>query len=294
MNDLISMLYEFSVFFYLGLFIIGACIGSFLNVVVLRLPVSLTEQWKRQCHELLSEHGINCDQKPIDDIPSISSPPSRCPMCQQPLKAHHNIPIIGYFLLGGKCAFCNEKISIRYPVVEFFTAVITVCLGTILGPSYQLLFALIFTYSIICLSLIDFDCQLLPDNIVLPLLWIGLLINQFEIFTNLRSAVWGAIIGYMMLWIIYQAHYRLTGKEGMGYGDFKFLAAIGAWFGWQMLPMVILIASISGTIIAIGMMVLKKQGSDVPISFGPYLALAGWIIMIWGHNLSSYFNFYFL
>ena len=291
MNELIAILNSSAIIFTFVLFIAGACIGSFLNVVVFRLPNQLIGHWKLQCHELLTENGFNCDKSPNTEIPSIANPPSTCPKCDQRLKIHHNIPIISFLALKGKCAFCGEGISLRYPMVELFTALITIFLGYVFQPGFLLLFALIFTYAIICLSLIDFDCQLLPDNIVLPLLWIGLIINQFEFFVDLQSAVWGAICGYMILWIIYQIHHRLTGKEGMGYGDFKFLAAIGAWFGWQVLPMVILIASISGTLVAVSLMVFKKRGSDVPISFGPYLALAGWIVMVWGSTLSTHFNF---
>jgi len=293
MSDLELLLNHFPILFYIGLFVFGACIGSFINVVVYRLPTSLIAQWKNQCLEYLAEQEIKCDASPDFDTPTLSTPGSRCPKCLKPLRIFHNLPIVGYLLLAGKCAFCKQSISIRYPLVELITATLSILLGLLYAPDMTLVWALIFTYTIICLSLIDIDCQLLPDNIVLPLLWSGLLINTAGYFTDLKSAVLGAVFGYLLLWSIYQVHHRLTGKEGMGYGDFKLLAAIGAWFGWQVLPLVILIASFSGTIIAVIFILGKKQSKDIPISFGPYLAISSWLTMLWGDQLTqNYFHLF--
>lgn len=267
------------------LFVLGASIGSFINVVALRLPPLLFHQWKNQCTTLLKEQNINCDNLPDHKAPNLFSPGSRCPQCLRPLRFFHNIPIISFFLLVGKCSYCRSTISIRYPIVELMAALTFVFLGFVYGPDWNLIFSLIFTCAMITLSLIDIDHQLLPDNIVLPLLWSGLLANCLTLFTELQSAVLGAIVGYLGLWLIYQAHHRLTGREGIGYGDFKLLAAIGAWLGWQMLLIVVMLASIAGALIAVCLMIARKQGRDVPIPFGPYLALSAWVTMLWGDDI---------
>jgi leader peptidase (prepilin peptidase)/N-methyltransferase len=293
--------------FIIFLFLIGACIGSFLNVVIIRLPDILFWQWRAQCNEILesSQHtdqtatgnpdSVNSDPMNSDPLnSSLESPPpglihprSRCPKCHTGLTLFQNIPILGYLLLGGKCGFCKQTISPRYPVVELCTALLWVQLGLHFGPTPGLLLGLILISSLIALTVIDLDHHILPDVIVIPLLWIGLISNSFGMFTSLESAVFGAVSGYMALWIIYQIHHRLTGKEGMGYGDFKLLACIGAWLGWEVLPAVILLASVSGTVLAIVLMVIRKRGKDIPVAFGPYLAIAGWATLIWGDSIIS-------
>ena len=239
--------------------------GSFINVVALRYPA--------------------CPGQPDQPPGGLLRTGSRCRSCLTPLRLHHNIPIISYVFLAGKCGYCRSVISIRYPVVEIFTALICITNGLVFGPGWNLVASLIFSYALIALSLIDLDHQLLPDNIVFVLLWSGLLINCTALFADLQSAVLGAVAGYLVLWSIYQAHHHLTGKRGMGYGDFKLLAAIGAWLGWQMLPAVIVIASIGGLLAAGRSMIIRKHSADMPVSFGPWLALAAWMMMIRGDDI---------
>jgi leader peptidase (prepilin peptidase)/N-methyltransferase len=283
MIDLVSALDQSPALLGFCLFLFGSIIGSFINVVAIRLPARLFFNWKSQCREILDITEVDDTPEP----PGLISPRSRCPSCEKPLRSYHNIPILGYLFLSGKCGYCSEPISIRYPVVELGTALLWVQVGLVLGMGWPLAFALLFTSCLVTLALIDLDHQILPDNIVLPLLWIGLAANSINMFTSLGAAVAGAISGYMILWIIYQVHHRLTGKEGMGYGDFKLLACIGAWLGWQSLPMVILLASITGTLFAIGMMVVRKQGKDIPVAFGPYLALGGLAALLWGETVMT-------
>jgi leader peptidase (prepilin peptidase)/N-methyltransferase len=284
MNEFLFLLQKSPVGLGTVLFVLGACIGSFLNLISLRLPLVLFHQWQQQCLEMLEQDRLP-EHQDQETPPNLVKPGSRCPDCLTPLRIVHNIPIIGYLLLGGKCGFCKTSISIRYPTVEIVAAVMSVYLGMVFGIGWPLLFALVFAYTLIVLSLIDLDHKILPDIIVLPLLWTGLIANCFSVFTNLQSAVLGAVAGYLVLWSIYQVHRKISGKEGMGYGDFKFLAAIGAWLGWEMLPVVILLASISGTIISIGFIVIAKRGRDIPIPFGPYLAIAALVSMIWGSSI---------
>ena len=232
--------------------VFGACVGSFLNVVAARLPGMLFHGWRSQCREVLEiEDGK--EEAPDD----LMQPPSRCPNCKTKLRWYHNIPVLGYTMLRGRCAFCGVRISARYPLVELAAALLTAHAALCFGPGITLAYALILIYSLLVLTLIDLDHQLLPDNVVLPLLWIGLLANLNNQFASLQSAVIGAMAGYMVLWTIYQVHHRLTGKEGMGYGDFKLLAALGAWFGWQALPVIILTASLIGTGIAVLLMLFR-------------------------------------
>ena len=283
MNDIVLLLQQSPMYLALVLSLFGACIGSFINVIAYRLPVLLDHQWRSQCLEILdqSSETENLEATP----PNLLRPGSRCRECLSPLKPQHNIPVLGFIFLQGKCAFCKKSISVRYPIIELLTAVVSVYLGHIFGIGWVLLFALSLSYALITLSLIDLDHHILPDVIVLPLLWIGLIANYHNYFTDLESAVLGAIFGYMVLWVIYQIHHRLTGKEGMGYGDFKLLAALGAWLGWQTIPVVLLLASISGTIISLLFIIFKNQSRDVQIPFGPYLAIAGFIALIWGGQI---------
>ena len=272
------------------LFLLGACIGSFLNVVILRLPAMLQIEWHQQCSEFLrQENGSHIEQeKQLHvDVFNLSSPASHCPQCKQLLRFWHNIPILSYIFLRGKCAWCKHRIPWRYPLIEILCAIATVHLAWHMGIGWHLAASLILVWSLLCLTVIDIDHQLLPDNITLPLVWTGLIANYFGLFTTLESAVIGAVAGYLGFWLVYHAHHKLTGREGLGYGDFKLLAALGAWMGWEMLPMIVLAASISGTLLALTMMAFRGLDSRSPVSFGPFLALGGWLALLWGEEITS-------
>ena len=271
--------------FYLTIVFIGLCVGSFLNVVVYRLPIILKREWKQQCHEYLELDPP--DIEPALKNLSLSTPRSACPNCGHMITAVENIPVASYLFLRGKCASCKNHISIQYPLVELFTAVASMVVAYQFGVSIQTVAALLFTWTLIALTLIDIHKQLLPDNLTLPLIWLGFLIAIFEVFTDLQSSVIGAIAGYLILWSVFQGFRIITGKEGMGYGDFKLLAALGAWLGWELLPQIILLSSVVGTIFGVGMLVTGKTEMQNKIPFGPYLALAGWVALIWGTQLNQ-------
>jgi leader peptidase (prepilin peptidase)/N-methyltransferase len=261
--------------------IIGLLVGSFLNVVIYRLPVMLQRSWRKECIEYLQ-----MEAEPEGEPFNLSLPLSRCPKCQSPIKPYQNIPVISYVFLKGQCANCKNPISIRYPLIEAFTATLSVLVAWHFGYTPQAGFALLLTWCLVALSFIDIDHQLLPDNITLPMLWLGLLLSLFGLYTDVNASVIGAIAGYMVLWLVYQAFKLATGKEGMGYGDFKLLALFGAWLGWQTLPMIILLSSLVGAVIGITMIVFAKHDQNKPIPFGPYLAAAGWIALLWGNDLN--------
>jgi len=258
----------------------GLMVGSFLNVVIHRLPIMMESRWRRDCCELLEIERENEDSRL-----TLASPNSHCPHCKAPIRPWQNIPLLSYLLLRGKCANCGVGISLRYPLVELTTGLLTLSLAWYFTASPPLLGAMLFTWCLIALTMIDVDHQLLPDDITLPLLWLGLLFNLFGAFTTIGDAVIGAMAGYLILWGVYWVFKLLTGKEGMGYGDFKLLAALGAWLGWQALPLIILLSSLVGAVVGLGLMVLKRRGREVPIPFGPYLAAAGWITLLWGHDI---------
>ena len=263
--------------------LVGLVVGSFLNVVIFRLPVMMEQEWKSQCRSLL---GINnAVQEEVKPTFNLIIPRSHCPKCKNIITAMHNIPVISYLILGGKCKICGARISPRYPLVELMTGILTAFIAWYFGVQIKTLFIILLTWALICLSFIDFDHQLLPDDITLPLLWLGIICNMFNLFTDLQSSLLGAIFGYSILWIIFISYKMLTGKEGMGYGDFKLLAMLGAWSGWQMLPLIILFSSLLGAIIGISLIIIAKHGKNIPIPFGPYLAIAGWIAMIWGQEI---------
>lgn len=260
--------------------IIGLMVGSFLNVVIVRLPKMMERAWLQQCAELRGEK--------IETLPvlNIASPRSMCPSCGHKITILENIPVISYLFLKGRCSQCQAKISIRYPIIEAFTSIISGFIAWHFGYSVMTFAALIFTWAMIALAMIDLDTQLLPDDITLPLLWMGLLVNLTGSFTDIRSAIIGAVAGYLFLWLIFWIFKFATGKEGIGYGDFKLLAAIGAWFGWSMLPLVILFSSLSGAIIGVGIIAASKEKRNVPIPFGPFLALGALIALFWGNQLN--------
>ena len=269
---------------YGGVFVFGAIIGSFLNVVILRLPRVLEHDWRCQCRELL-ELPAGDEKAP----PGLVFPPSQCPKCGHRIKAWENIPILGWLLLRGKCSACSGSISWRYPLVELITA--TLFLVTLLhfGPTLQGFAALFLTAILIALTGIDADTQLLPDNMTLPLLWAGILVNFFGLFADLNSSVIGAIAGYLVLWLIYHLFRLLTGKEGMGYGDFKLLGALGAWMGWQLLPLIVLLSSVVGAAVGLILMGTGRLKRDKPMPFGPFIAAAGWIALIWGQRIMDHY-----
>jgi leader peptidase (prepilin peptidase)/N-methyltransferase len=262
--------------------LLGLCVGSFLNVVIHRLPKMMEQEWQAQCAELRDETPP--DQPPL----SLARPRSRCPHCGHGITAMENIPLISYLLiLRGKCSSCGQRISIRYPLVELLTGLLSAYTVWHFGPTVQAAGALLLIWALIALAVIDLDTQLLPDSITLPLLWLGLALNLGGSFTDLPSAVTGAMAGYLALWSVYWLFKLATGKEGMGYGDFKLLAALGAWLGWQMLPAIILLSSVVGAIIGIALIVAARHGRNVPIPFGPYLAAAGAIALFWGDALTQ-------
>ena len=263
--------------------IIGLMVGSFLNVVIYRLPIMMQRGWKQECQEFL-ELPVSGQ---AEETFNLSLPGSHCPACNAEIKALQNIPVLSYLLLKGKCANCQTSISIRYPVIEALTGVLSVVVAYLLGSQIETLFGLILTWTLIALSGIDFDHQLLPDNITLPILWLGLFLSLFNIFTDPVSSIIGAIAGYLFLWTIYQLFKLLTGKEGMGYGDFKLLALFGAWLGWQYLPLIILLSSLMGAIVGTSMIIFVQRDKNIPIPFGPYLAIAGWIALLWGEQINT-------
>ena len=280
----------------------GLIVGSFLNVVIYRLPIMLDREWRRQCRDILGPEastmpgGDDNTGKPFN----LSQPASTCPACKTPIKARHNIPVLSYLWLRGRCAACGAGISVRYPLVEAFTGVVSAVVALRFGLSLESVALLALCWSLIALSFIDFDHQILPDVITLPLLWLGLglaLIGEqpdgagFEIIPDLQSSVIGAMAGYLSLWTVYQLFRLVTGKEGMGYGDFKLLAALGAWMGWQMLPLIITFSAFVGAATGIAMIVLRGRDRQLPIPFGPYLAAAGFLAILWGRTLmDAYFG----
>ena len=269
--------------FLTGVFIFGLLIGSFLNVVILRLPARLEYDWHCQCKELLQIESQ--DEKPSQAPPGIMWSRSLCPKCGHLIKAHENVPLLSYLLLKGRCAACKGHISIRYPVIEATTAGLFLVVAMHFGPGLQTLAALGLTAMLIALAGIDIDHQLLPDDLTFMLLWCGLFASLFNVFTDPVSSIIGALAGYLSLWLVYHLFRLLTGKEGMGYGDFKLLAALGAWTGWQMLPLIILLSSLVGAVVGLIMIGLKRHKSSQPMPFGPFIALAGWIALMWGDQI---------
>ncbi|MEH6551369.1 MAG: A24 family peptidase [Pseudomonadales bacterium] len=262
--------------------VLGLCIGSFLNVVIYRLPLMMQREWAAECK--------NIEQEEFPDLPerfNLATPTSACPNCGNGIKPWQNIPVFSYLLLRGRCKHCATPISVRYPLVEFFTAVISLLVIWQFGLTEQAAVVLIFSWLLISMALIDADTMLLPDSLTLPLLWLGLAVNSLGAFVPLVEAVWGAIIGYLCLWSVYWLFKLATGKEGMGYGDFKLLAALGAWLGWQALPMVILISALCGVIYGLTQMALSRHERSQPMPFGPWLAAAGWITMLWQEPISN-------
>ena len=261
----------------------GLVVGSFLNVVIHRLPRMLEQGWRAECAEL------NGNPLPAGETYNLVLPRSRCPQCGHQIRAVENVPVLSYIALRGRCSACRAPISLRYPAVETLAGVLAGYIAWRFGVSATAAGAMLFAWTMIALAFIDLDTFYLPDNLTLPLLWTGLVFNIGATFTDLTSAVIGAAGGYLVLWAVFWAYKIATGKEGMGYGDFKLLAAIGGWLGWKMLPLVILLSSFVGAIIGIGLIVLARRGRNVPIPFGPYLALAGLIALFFGEQLNRHY-----
>ena len=275
----LSILQDSPVFFVSCTTILGLMIGSFLNVVIYRLPEMMKRNWLQQCAELQGETA-----QALPEF-NLLTPRSTCMHCGHKITVWENIPIISYLFLRGRCSQCHARISLRYPMVEAVTAISSGFVAWHFGYGFVALAALIFVWALIALAVIDLNTQLLPDDITLPLLWIGLLVNINHGFTDIKSAVIGAIAGYLSLWSIYWCFKLITGKEGMGYGDFKLLAAIGAWLGWSMLPLVILFSSLVGALVGIGLILAAKLNKSIPIPFGPYLVGGALIALFWGEQL---------
>jgi len=279
--------------------LVGLIVGSFLNVVAYRVPIMMERAWRSQCDDLKSQAFVPPPHVTANGRFDLMWPPSACPGCGAGISPQHNVPVLGFLWLRGRCPKCGYKISPRYPVVEAAAAVLALVVAYVLGPTWQTLAALGFTWMLLALTLIDLDHKLLPDSMTLPLLWAGLIVNALPtggaaLFApSLHSAVIGAIAGYLALWTVFQLFKLITGKEGMGYGDFKLLAAIGAWLGWQLLPLVILVSAVVGSVVGIGMIVFGGRSSQAQIPFGPYLAAAGWIALLWGEQLVHWYESFF-
>jgi len=270
--------------FVIAAAVFGLAIGSFLNVVIHRLPRMMENEWRAQCAELEGK------ELPDTGRYNLLAPRSRCPFCETPIRARDNIPVLSWLLLGGKCAACKARISPRYPIVEALTACLSALVAWKFGFGWTAGCALVLTWTLIALVFIDADTTLLPDDLTLPLLWLGLLANLLGLVPGviLRDAVLGAVAGYLVLWAVYWAFKLATGKEGMGYGDFKLLAALGAWMGWKALLPIVLLSSVVGAIVGIALIVLARRGREIPIPFGPYLATAGFIVFIIGPRATDW------
>lgn len=302
MQEIVQLLEQQPLVFILLSVALGLLVGSFVNVIVYRLPKMMFADWRQQAIEVLAqaekeqqsltkESTAEVTQEPQPRF-NLLVPRSACPHCQQQIKAWENIPVFSWLLLKGKCSGCQQPISKRYPLVELASGVLTGIVAWQFGVGWEALSLMLLTWGLLAMSLIDADHQLLPDSLVLPLLWLGLLLNSFDMFTSLSDAVYGAAAGYLSLWSVYWLFKLIMKKEGMGYGDFKLLAMLGAWGGWQILPVVILFSSLVGAVLGIITLRLQKNGLEQPIPFGPYLAAAGWIALLWGQQIiDAYLRF---
>ncbi len=286
MTIFLQLLQDSPPFFIFLCGLVGLLVGSFLNVVVHRLPKMMEREWRLQCSEINEQLGTKATT--VDAIVyNLHTPRSACPHCEHKISALENIPVISYLALRGKCRKCGAGISLRYPIVELTSSFLSAYAAWHFGFGLTALAAILFIWALIALTFIDFDTQLLPDDITLPLLWLGIVFNMFGAFTSLNNAIVGAIAGYLVLWSVYWLFKLLTGKEGMGYGDFKLLAAIGAWLGWSMLPLVLMLSSVVGAVVGITLIVVARHGRNIPIPFGPYLAGGGLIALFWGPQLTQ-------
>ncbi len=292
--DLLEMIIAIPWLSALLIALLGLCVGSFLNVVIYRLPKMMESEWRQDCsiilHDQLPPQYQFDASKPLNKM-TLSQPASSCPSCGHKIRWYENIPLLSWLALGGKCSSCKAAIGIRYPIVELLTMLASLAVFLVFGPTLQMVCALGLTWALIALTGIDFDTQYLPDRITLPLAAAGLLVNTQSLFVSPGQAIWGYVIGFLVLWIVYILFKLITGKEGMGYGDFKLLAALGAWLGPMQLPLIILLSSFVGAII--GIVLLKVRKENQPFAFGPYIAIAGWISLLWGNQLvAAYLGMY--
>lgn len=269
--------------FFLSIAIVSLCIGSFLNVVIYRLPIMLKAEWRRD-----SQLFLNLDLELGEPLKfGLSYPASACPHCKHKIACYENIPLLSFILLRGKCSSCHQPISIRYPLLELVTMLCSLLVAWHFGPTITMLFALLFTWFLIPLTMIDFEHQLLPDRLTYPFIGLGLAINSYGYFVDARQAIWGCLLGFLSLWLVYIVFKLLTHKEGMGYGDFKLLAALGAWLGAWQLPLIILLSSLLGAVV--GIVLLKLTKKNQAFAFGPFLAIAGWIALLWGDRIFAFY-----
>jgi leader peptidase (prepilin peptidase) / N-methyltransferase len=281
----LSLLLSEQPWLFVGLaLVLGLIVGSFLNVLVWRLPKMLEREWRAQAQEDL---GLPND--PAGPTYNLMYPHSCCPHCSHPIRPWENIPVLSYLMLRGRCAHCRGPISARYPFTELACALISAMVACHFGVGWQAAAIMLLSWGLLAMSLIDADHQLLPDVLVLPLLWLGLILNSFELQVTLADAVWGAVVGYMSLWSVFWLFKLATGKDGMGHGDFKLLAMLGAWGGWQILPMTLLMSSLLGVVGGLILMRLRKTQASAPMPFGPYLAIAGWIALLWGGQITDFY-----
>ncbi len=278
----IDLLVQEPLLLYTGTVLLGLTVGSFLNVVIHRLPLMMAAAWNRECAELRGETQAPEEAQRL----SLATPGSRCPHCGHGITPLENIPLLSYLTLRGRCSACGAGIGLRYPLVELLTALLSVAVVWRFGPGWESAAALVLTWGLVALAGIDLDTQLLPDGITQPLLWLGLLLSLVGLFTDSQSAILGAAAGYLSLWLVFHIFRLITGKEGMGYGDFKLVALFGAWLGWQLLPQVLLLSAVVGAVVGMSLIASGRQGRDIPIPFGPYLAAAGWIALMWGEVIN--------
>lgn len=280
---MLELIEAYPPFYWVVVGLLGLMVGSFLNVVIHRLPIMMERDWRRECRAFLE---LDASDEPAEAY-NLVVPRSGCPHCGKLITAAENIPVVSYLLLRGRCSGCGAGISPRYPAVELLTALLSVAVAWRFGVTWQAAAALGLTWSLVALSFIDLDRQLLPDSITQPLLWTGLFLSLFPIFADSAASILGAVFGYLALWSVYHLFRLLTGKEGMGYGDFKLLALLGAWLGWSKLPTIVLLSSVSGAVIGLAMIAFAKHDRQAPIPFGPYLAIAGWLALMWGDAINA-------
>ena len=284
MMEMIDVALRLPGFYLPSALVLGLIVGSFLNVVILRLPPRMEWEWRSQCREFM-ELGPAEGEAEEKAPPGLAFDRSRCPKCGHDIRPWENIPLISWLALRGRCSACKAPISVQYPLVEGVSGLLALVVVWHFGPTWQALAMLVLTWGLLAASVIDLRTQLLPDDILLPLLWLGLGASLWGLFIPAGQAIIGAMVGYLSLWSVYQLFKLLTGKEGMGYGDFKLLAVIGAWGGWSILPLVILLSSLVGAVVGVGLMIFRRHDRNIPIPFGPYIAAAGLIALLWGEGL---------
>lgn len=287
-SDMLFVFESYPLAFYITVVLVGLAIGSFLNVVIYRFPKMLEKEWYFECREFLADEVKGVPAKSFPEL-TLSMPGSTCPKCQHKIRFYENIPVISWLFLKGKCSQCKSNISIRYPIVEAVTALLSLVVAQHFGLSWLTLAVLVLTWGLVCLTMIDFDHMLLPDQITLPLLWLGLLVNLNGAIVPLEQAVIGAVAGYMSLYSVYWLFKQLTGKEGMGFGDFKLVAVFGAWMGWELLVLLILLSSLLGAIVGGALMAIQGRDKSHAIPFGPYIAIAGWFCLLWGEPVWQWY-----